>query len=424
VDATDVVLPPEENAAMPRSTQRPSRTRRVVGVVVLAIAAAVMSPVTTARASGFYDPPATVTGAPGTVLEAEPMTFYLDPVKAVPSTARATRVRYASRDRSGAPIAVTGTVLVPPVPWFGPGQRPLIGYAAGTQGMGDQCAPSRQLAAGSEYEGAFISGLLTRGYAVAMTDYQGLGTPGTHTYMVREAQAHAVLDMVRAAQRLPGTGLPSGGPVMLTGYSQGGGASAAAVELAPTYAPELRLEGAVAGAVPAELGAVADHLDGSLYSAFALYAVAGQSAAYGLDLDGFLNARGTSVIAAVKGECVGESIALHAFTRSSDLTKDGRTLTELAAAEPFRSIIAEQRIGRLKPAVPVLVTHSVLDDVIPYAVGRGLAHDWCTRGANVAFSPNITPTHVGGAVPSFAKQYAFLEARVAGLPQVSDCWWL
>ena len=134
---------------MPRSTHRLSRTRRVVGVVVLAIAAAVMSPVTTARASGFYDPPAPVTGAPGTVLKTAPMTFYLDPLKAVPSTARATRVRYASRDRSGAPIAVTGTVLVPPVPWFGPGQRPLIGYAAGTQGMGDQCAPSRQLAAGS-----------------------------------------------------------------------------------------------------------------------------------------------------------------------------------------------------------------------------------------------------------------------------------
>jgi hypothetical protein len=409
---------------MPRSSLRLPRTRRLVGVVVVALAAAVMTPVTTARAAGFYDPPATVSATPGTVLKAESMAFYLDPLRTLRSTARATRVMYATQDRAGSPIAVTGTVLVPPVPWIGPGQRPVIGYAAGTQGMGDQCAPSRQLAAGSEYEGAFISGLLTRGYAVAMTDYQGLGTPGTHTYMVREAQAHAVLDMVRAAQRLPGTGLPTAGPVMLAGYSQGGGASAAAVELAPTYAPELRLRGAVAGAVPAELGAVAAHLDGSLYSAFALYAVAGQSAAYGLDLDGFLNARGTSVIAAVKAECVGESIALHAFTRSSDLTKDGRTLTELAASEPFRSIIADQRIGRLEPKVPVLVTHSVLDDVIPYAVGRGLARDWCARGADVAFSSTITPTHVGGAVPSFAKEYAFLEARVAGLPQVSDCWWL
>ena len=409
---------------MPRSSLRLPRTRRLVGVVVVVLAAAVMTPVTTARADGFYDPPATVSATPGTVLKAESMAFYLDPLRTLRSTARATRVMYATQDRAGSPIAVTGTVLVPPVPWIGPGQRPVIGYAAGTQGMGDQCAPSRQLAAGSEYEGAFISGLLTRGYAVAMTDYQGLGTPGTHTYMVREAQAHAVLDMVRAAQRLPGTGLPTAGPVMLAGYSQGGGASAAAVELAPTYAPELRLRGAVAGAVPAELGAVAAHLDGSLYSAFALYAVAGQSAAYGLDLDGFLNARGTSVIAAVKGECVGESIALHALTRSSDLTKDGRTLTELAASEPFRSIIGDQRIGRLEPKVPVLVTHSVLDDVIPYAVGRGLARDWCARGADVAFSSNITPTHVGGAVPSFAKEYAFLEARVAGLPQVSDCWWL
>ncbi|WP_330475737.1 lipase family protein [Terrabacter sp. C0L_2] len=409
---------------MPRSTLRLPRTRRIVGVVVLALVAAVMAPFTTARADGFYDPPSSVSAAPGTVLKAESMTFYLDPLRTIRSTARATRVMYATRDRSGVAVAVTGTVLVPTVPWIGVGQRPVIGYAAGTQGMGDQCAPSRQLAAGSEYEGAFVSGLLARGYAVAMTDYQGLGTPGTHTYMVREAQAHAVLDMVRAAQRLPGTGLPTAGPVMLAGYSQGGGASAAAAELAPTYAPELKLRGAVAGAVPAELGAVAAHLDGSLYSAFALYAVAGQSAAYGLDLDSFLNARGTSVIDAVKGECVGQSIALHAFTRSSDLTKDGRSLTELAAAEPFRSIIADQRIGRLKPAVPVLLTHSVLDDVIPYAVGRGLAHDWCARGANVAFSANVTPTHVGGAVPSFAKEYAFLEARVAGLPQVSDCWWL
>lgn len=405
--------------------QRAHRFRRIAGVVVLAVAAAVMSPVTTARAAGdFYAAPATVDGPPGSVLRSEAMTFYLDPLRTIRSTAAATRVMYATRDRSGAPIAVTGTVLVPPIPWIGPGRRPVVGYAAGTQGMGDQCAPSRQLAAGSEYEGVFISGLLARGYAVAMTDYQGLGTAGTHTYMVREAQAHAVLDMVRAAQRLPGTGLPSAGPVMLAGYSQGGGATAAAAELAPSYAPDLDVTGAVAGAVPADLGAVAANLDGGLYSAFALYAVAGQSAAYGLDLDAFLNARGTSVIQAVTGECVAESIALHAFTRSSDLTKDGRSLTELAAAEPFRSIVADQRIGRLKPTVPVLVTHSALDDVIPYAVGRRLASDWCARGANVAFSPNITPTHVGGAVPSFAKQFAFLEARVAGLPQVSDCWWL
>jgi hypothetical protein len=107
----------------------------VAGVVVLALAAAVMSPVTTARAADFYTPPATVDASPGTVLRAESMLFYLDPLRLVPSNAHATRVMYATRDRGGAPIAVTGTVLVPPLPWAGVGQRPVVGYAAGTQGL-------------------------------------------------------------------------------------------------------------------------------------------------------------------------------------------------------------------------------------------------------------------------------------------------
>ncbi len=95
--------------------------------------------------------------------------------------------------------------------------------------------------------------MLARGYSVAVTDYEGLGTPGSHTYMARASQAHAVLDVVRAAQRLGNPELVAGGPVALAGYSQGGGASAAAVELAAQYAPELNLKGAYAGAVPADL---------------------------------------------------------------------------------------------------------------------------------------------------------------------------
>ena len=45
---------------------------------------------------------------------------------------------------------VTGTVLVPNSPWVGLGTRPVIGYAPGTQGMADRCAPSRQLQNGTQ----------------------------------------------------------------------------------------------------------------------------------------------------------------------------------------------------------------------------------------------------------------------------------
>src|SRR5438067_2158643 len=91
--------------------------------------------------------------------------------------------------------------------------------------------------------------------AVATVSVLALATLGA-------AQAHAVLDAIRAAQRLPEANLPDDGPVAIAGYSQGGGASAAAAELQPSYAPELKLKGAYAGAVPADLAEVAKNLDG------------------------------------------------------------------------------------------------------------------------------------------------------------------
>jgi cephalosporin-C deacetylase-like acetyl esterase len=153
---------------------------------------------------------------------------------------------YRSTDTHDRPIAITGTVVTPTTPWSGMGQRPIVSYAVGTQGVGDDCAPSKSMAARFEYEGPFIAGLLARGYGVVVTDYEGLGTPVVHTYVNRASQGHAVLDAIRAAQRLPEASLPDAGPVAIAGYSQGGGASASAAELQPRDAPELKLKGAYA----------------------------------------------------------------------------------------------------------------------------------------------------------------------------------
>lgn len=369
----------------------------------------------------FYEPPAGVPARPGTVLRSEPMDFFLDPARVVRAPGTARRVMYASTDRAGRPVAVTGSVLVPSTPWRGTGARPLVAFAVGTQGMADRCAPSRQLAAGSEYEGAFLAGLLSRGYAVAVTDYEGLGTPGVHTYMARRSQAAAVLDMARAARNLPSSGVPADGPVALAGYSQGGGASAAAVELAPAYAPELRVVGAVSGAVPADLATVGEWLDGGPYAAFALYAVGGLAAAHDIDLTSLLDEEGLRRVHQAEEECVGDSLPRHAFVRSTGLTRDGRSLAAYFDEEPWRSVLSDNVIGERRPAAPVLVTHALADDVIPYAVGLDLAKRWCERGVTVRFSTTAVPTHVGGAVPSFTEEYAFLEARMAGVPALSTC---
>ncbi len=371
----------------------------------------------------FYEAPATLPGTNGAVIRSEKVDFLLDPLDATSLVRNANRVLYRTTNRTGRAIAASGTVLVPRAPWVGVGSRPVIGYAPGTQGMADRCAPSRLFSEGIEYEGIGIEGLLQRGYAVAMPDYEGLGTAGVHTYMDRVAQGRATLDAVRAAQRLEGTGLSAASPVGLMGYSQGGGAAASAVELAPTYAPELRLRGAVVGAVPADLARVATNLDGGLFSAFAFFALRGLAASYDLDLSPYLNAAGRAAMDGVEQDCVFDLLD-HAFTRSQDLSADGRPMSELMEQEPFASIIEAQRIGTVKPTVPVLVTHSALDDTIPYGVGKAMARSWCGKGANVRFSTNLAPAHVGGMVPHVAQALPFFEARFAGLPQVSNCWLL
>jgi len=401
--------------------------RAAASVVATALAGVTLAVVAPAQAvpepprPAFYEAPAQLPAANGDVVRWEPQPFLLDPAKASSLVRDSRRVMYRSTDRSGTPIAVTGTVFVPKTAWLGVGKRPVIGYAAGTQGMADRCAPSRQFAEGLEYESLGIEGLLARGYAVAMTDYEGLGTAGVHTYMDRVSQGRAVLDAVRAAQRLGISGISQANPVGLEGYSQGGGAAASAAELAASYAPELKIKGAVVGAVPADLGAVAEKLDGSLYSAFAFFALRGLAASYDIDLSPYLNAEGRATTEQVEQECVFDLFG-HAYKKSKDLSANGQPMSELMKAQPFASIIEAQRIGRTKPAFPVLVTHSRLDDTIPFAVGKAMAKSWCGKGANVRFSANAAPLHVGGMVPHLAEGLPFFEARFAGLPAVSNCW--
>ncbi|GAA5105174.1 lipase family protein [Haloechinothrix salitolerans] len=399
--------------------------RKALGVALAALFATLIVAATpgTALATSFYDPPSPLpAGEPGDVIRHEPTSFYLDPLKLKEANAEAHRIMYRSTDTHGDPMAVTGTVLKSRYPWTGVGPRPIIGFATGTQGLGDTCAPSKRMAAGLEYEGIFLEGLLQRGYGIAITDYQGLGTPGNHTYVNRTAEAHAVLDAVRAAQRLPEAGLPDAGPVLTAGYSQGGGASAAAAEMASSYAPELRLKGAYVGAPPADKGAVGEHLDGSHAAGLLGYAIVGLDAAYPeLGIPDLLNERGRKLFAEITQECVEETILNYPFMRSEDLTVDGKPVSDYLDEEPFKSVVADQRLGNRAPSVPTLVAHSALDDIVPYAQGRQMARDWCDRGANVRFKTMLTPTHVGGILEASTTAFFWMEQRVAGLPQRSDC---
>jgi len=303
-----------------------------------------------------------------------------------------------------------------------PGCRPLVSYAVGTRGIGDACAPSYTLANGIDYEGAFIATAVARGWAVAVSDYQGLGTPGQHTYVVGQAEGRAVLDVARAAQRLSGTGLSSSSPVGLMGYSQGGGAAGWAAQLAPTYAPELKVKGAAIGGVPGDLTAVADALDGSPFVALALLASIGFDAAYPeLKLSNYLNARGQSLLTSAKDVCLVSFDGLPKLIDTAFSSIDDYVTTNPLATPAWQARLNENKLGASKPTTPVYMFHALFDEMVDYGQAADLRRTWCAKGATVTWATYPIAEHVAGMVEGAPAALDYLSARFAGLPAVGNC---
>ncbi|WP_405888128.1 lipase family protein [Streptomyces sp. NBC_01136] len=392
----------------------------------------------------FYNPPATLPAADGALVRSEPLPLAVSlPSLHGPLPGRATRLMYKSTDSAGQPMAVTGAYIEPTADWTGDGPRPLVAVAPGTMGQGDQCAASlgleNPLELGGQtvsvgYEDVAIYRLLASGAAVVVTDYAGLGTTDRlHTYVNRVDEAHAVLDAVRAARSLDGTSITADSRVGLFGYSQGGGATAAAAELQSSYAPDVTLAGTYAGAPPADLTSVTKAIDGS--------ELAG---ALGWSLNGFLqsdpslkpiaeahlNAAGKAALADLSTMCVGDALFGYGYAKSTQWTTDGRSLSDIIAATPtLQAFLDSQRIGTLKPAGPVRLATGISDNLVPHAQARGLAVDWCRKGADVTYKAVVLPS-VGSALlnhfaPLLTDQgdaVAWLTDRLSGKRATSNCW--
>jgi triacylglycerol lipase len=390
----------------------------------------------------FYTPPDPLPpGAPGDLIRTEPSRLVLEPSGQLGMImADATRIMYRSTDVRGDPMAVTGTYFEPYNDWPGGGPRPLIVYGPGTQGQGDQCAPSRQFNQGIHwrpfldlafnYEELFVSTMVARGFAIVMTDYQGLGTPGLHTYVARVPQADAMLDAARAAKKLPGTSLDPEGPLAFWGYSQGGGAAAAAAELASSYAPELNVVGTYAGAPPADLKELFPYADGSVLVGAVGYALNSVITAYPEHADAIrskLTPRGEDMLFKVADQCVAETLAKFMFRHLQPyFTED---INDLVNEEPFSSLFDEQRLGRFKPNAPVMILSNRFDPLVPWTGANQLGRDWCAQGADVQFWTNEEPPFLNKAIINHAlpmlvdgeRAMQWVADRFNGVPTTPNC---
>jgi fermentation-respiration switch protein FrsA (DUF1100 family) len=366
----------------------------------------------------FYVPPDPLPARPpGEILRIEEMDAYLVP--GVRLRARAYRVLYRSTSAIGEPTAVSGTVLIPRGRSSKP--RPLIGYAVGTHGIGDSCAPSRLIARGFEWEAGLMAMVLARGWAVAITDYQGLGTPGDHTYMVGRALGPNVLDAMRAARALEPAVLPAEGPAAIMGYSEGGCAAAWAAQLQPTYAPDVPLAAVAAGAAAANLEAAGPSLDGSFFSFFIAYGGIGYAAAYPeLDLDPYLTPMARDGIERLRRSSVIEAIRSGPrFVSASDLTQPN-----VLDLPEWRARLRENRLGQIVPDAPVLLHHARRDQIVAFDHSTNLRDDWTARGGDVRlYITRGGVDHMSGAVAGTPVALDWIGRRLgraASVPRPAD----
>lgn len=424
---------------------QPSYRRLARALTVVAVASSAVSMVPPAGAApavglgaGFYDPPASVPPVPGSLLRSQRYTALLN------TWGNPTRIMYSSTSAAGSPSAITGTYIEPWARWAGPGPRPLVSLAVGTIGEGDQCAPSRMMfsslnlekpgSVGLNYETGAINDLLAKGIAVVVTDYDGLGTPDrVHSYMNRVEQGRAVLDAARVATKVPGASVTSASKVVTYGYSQGGSASAAAVELAPSYAPELPVTAAYVGAPAADLDSVLDGVDASPIAGAIGYFLNGamrDDAGVRDVVNREFNDVGRRMLARTAGQCLPDSLLSDGGHSTREYTVSGESFGQLVAQESkLNDILEQQRLGRIAPQVPVRVATGINDDIVPHAQGRDLAVRWCGLGGDVSYVPLTDPSwgkksllnHAGPLLSDRGAAQQWIVDRLTDKPLSDNC---
>ena len=320
-----------------------------------------------------------------------------------PEGALAWTIRYCSTARDDSILEVTG-LLATPDGDAPEGGWPLVAFAHGTAGLGDQCAPSVDGAEKVLYLDAWIEA----GYAVVASDYAGLGTDGVPGFLVGESEGRSVLDSIRAARGMSAANVsPS---TMIVGYSQGGHAALFAGELAPTYAPEIELAAVAALAPPTDLTELVNvrfNEPNSFDTAAPL--IASWVAYYGQDPTSLVTPRGAEVLDIVLDECTGrlpEAQGPVAQFLNSSLTD----IPEWAA------LLEENSTGQVAIEAPVFIGQGGRDNLVPVEVTRLGLTDLCAVNEDLRYREYPGATHGGLRLAAAEDLAQFLADSLAGQP--------
>ena len=339
------------------------------------------------------------------------------PLAGAPEGAQAYRVVYRSTDTGGAAIDVTGVVIIPAAAAPAAG-RDIVAWAHGTSGIADDCAPSTNSWLFGSIAG--LASLLRHGYVVAATDYQGLGGPGSHPYLVGPSAARSVLDIVRAAKEVPQASASN--RFVVWGESQGGHATLWTAQLAASYAPELQLMGAAAAAPPVDLAAnLTGNANATVRALSTAYAGASWSEVYNVPLSTITGSTGQDLIRRIAKNCVTlDGFKMRTKIGLVRLTRQLRGV-DLNASPRWAELMQANSVVPRHFGVATLIAQGSADLIVSPAVTRSFVTALCRAGQPVRFLQVAGGDHITIAKRTAETTIDWFGDRFAGRAAPDDC---
>jgi hypothetical protein len=299
-------------------------------------------------------------------------------------TGAAWRVWYLSTSWSGRRTVVSGTVSVPTGRPPAGGWR-VVGFGPGFNGTPDACAAS--VAGTPPFARPLGEALLAAGYAVAVTDYEGIGTPGEGSGVHGRAEAAALIDVVRAARRIA----PVSPTWASVGYSMGGHAALWAGSLATSYAPELRHVGTIAAAPTTQWGlqSAASGVPTAPLNPAIPYLGRTLPITDRADFraEDWFTPRGLDLVTAAGRLCVADLAASAAGVTNADAFLDPP-----AAGARFAALLADDEVPVTRYPRPVRLAHGTAD-ALPAALTELTAGQLAAGGTDVDYVPIAGADH-------------------------------
>ncbi|MFI8565495.1 lipase family protein [Rhodococcus sp. NPDC078407] len=320
------------------------------------------APVTASATASKPPPPSNIGGsAPGSLISAEPIEDIA--VDITELGASATRVVYRSTSGvTGQPTEVSGTVVVP-AGTAPEGGWPIVSFGHGTTGVLNACGPS--LYANLLGNAPIVAALALNGFAVTMTDYQGLGLEGSyHPYLDSKTFGYNMIDAVRAARNFMPT-LSSRWSAY--GVSLGGMAAWAASDRNAEYGGGLELVGTAAMVPVSDMAGLADAAANETLTRaqypllmYALHSLAISYPEMNLDdyRSGFARERWDDLL-----ECVPPG-SLEVPELQTRLQPDDLKPVSQEATNRLRGYLADMALPQQGSTTPLLVMYGSEDDLI------------------------------------------------------------